>query len=164
MMNLLFSPSGRIGPAAYMKGMIIIGVLGALLALLALVSPAVGMIGSLVSLVLLYAFFALGIKRSHDAGKTGWLSITHFLLLMLVSTVFSWIFLKLFGLDIGDMFGSAMGGDTAAVDEFTTRSVIPSAIASVVTYPVTAYIVNMLNPHDPTPNQYGTIVDGATFD
>ena len=155
--NLLFSPSGRIGPSQYMRGMIIVAVISAVLALLPLVSPALGLLGSLVGFVFLYVFFALGIKRSHDAGKSGWMSITHFLLYLLVSTIVTFVIFSLFGLSLGDLFGSMMSGaaDPAAIEEFTAASTVPGAIATLISYPLNAFLVNMLNPHDPTPNQYG---------
>ena len=164
MMNLLFSPTGRIAPSQYMRGMIILGVVAAVLALLPLLSMTLGTIAGLLGFVLFYCVIALGIKRSHDAGKSGWWSIAHILLFLLVSTALTWILLTVFGLSMGDMFRSAAGGDVSAVEEFTQASIIPSAIATLLTYPITAFLVNMLNPHDPTPNQYGNIVDGATFD
>ena len=163
MMNLLFSPSGRIAPSQYMRGMIIIAVISALLSLLNLISVSLAVIGGLVGLVLIYCFFALGIKRSHDAGKSGWLSITHFLLLMLVSVAVIYVVGLLFGRSFEDLLGlgAATTGDVAAE---ARANALPGAIGQFLTYPITAFLVNMLNPHDPTPNQYGTIVDGATFD
>ena len=164
MMNLLFSPSGRITPSQYMRGMIILAVVATVIALLPLVSVALGTIAGLLGFVLFYCVIALGIKRSHDAGKSGWWVITHILLFFLVSTVLTWILLTAFGLDMGGMFQSAVGGDISAVEEFTQASIIPSAIATLLSYPVTAFLVNMLNPHDPTPNQYGNVIDANTFE
>ena len=165
--NLLFSPSGRIGPSQYMRGMIIVAVISALLALLPLVSSALATIGSLVGFVFLYVFFALGIKRSHDAGKSGWMSITHFLLYLLVSTIVTFVIFSVFGISLGDFFASIFSGstDVAAIEEFTEASTIPGAIATLISYPLNAFLVNMLNPHDPTPNQYGNpVAIETTFD
>ena len=164
MMNLLLSPSGRITPSQYMRGMIILGVVGAVVSLLPLLSPALGVVGTLVGLVLFYCLIALGIKRSHDAGKSGWWVISHILLSILVSVIFTWLLFTVFGLDLGDLFSIAATGDTGAVETFTRASTLPSAVATLLSYPVTAFLVNMLNPHDPTPNQYGNVIDASTFE
>ena len=164
MMNLLLSPSGRITPSQYMTGMVVIGVVSALVALLGIYVPALEIVATLVSLVLFYAFFALGIKRSHDAGKSGWMSITHFLLLMLISMIALYVVGLLFGRSLGDLLGLAVasGADPAVEGR---ANALPGAVAQLITYPVTAYLVNMLNPHDPTPNQYGNpVAIETTFD
>lgn len=45
MANLLFSPSGRVGPGAFLKGVGILAAIGAVIALLPLVSYQLGKIG-----------------------------------------------------------------------------------------------------------------------
>ena len=50
--NLLFSPSGRIGPAAYMKGIFFLAIAGLIISFSALLGPA-AMVGGLLGLVVL---------------------------------------------------------------------------------------------------------------
>ena len=168
MMNLLLSPSGRITPSQYMTGMVVIGVASALVALLGIYVPALEIVATLVSLVLFYAFFALGIKRSHDAGKSGWLSITHLLLLLGVASLVLGVLWAAFGADFGALMEATMSGDPAlaeaAGERFEEESALPSALSNFIIYPATAFIVNMLNRHDPTPNQYGNVIDANTFE
>ena len=54
--NLLFSPSGRIGPSAYMKGMIVLAVISAVINIIPLFSPGLAMILGLLSIVLIIPF------------------------------------------------------------------------------------------------------------
>ena len=168
MMNLLLSPSGRITPSQYMTGMVVVGVVSGALALLAIFVPALSIIATIVSFVMFYAFFALGIKRSHDAGKSGWLSITHLLLLLGVASLVLGILWAAFGADFGAVMEAATSGDPAlaeaAGERFEEESALPSALSNFIIYPATAFIVNMLNRHDPTPNQYGNVIDANTFE
>jgi uncharacterized membrane protein YhaH (DUF805 family) len=163
--NLLFSPSGRLDPPGYMKAMLIIGVITAVIGLLPLVSSSIATIGGLVSLVFLYVFFAISIKRAHDAGKSGWMSIVFFILLMIVSVIVTLILFAVFGLNMMDMFSTAMEGDpqaaAAAAEAFTKSSAIPSALASLIGYPATAFLVNAMFKQDMHDNTYGPYGNAA---
>lgn len=159
--NLLFSPSGRIGPSDYMKGIIIISAIGLVITLLPLLSSALAVLGIL-GLVLFYIFIALGIKRSHDAGKSGWMVLTHILLSIGVSVVIATILAMVTGVSMGDIFSTALSGDTEAMEAIALTVeapgyVIPSAIGSAIGSIVTGYIVNMLNKQDPGDNQFGPV-------
>ncbi len=153
--NLLFSPSGRIGPSDYFKGMMIIAVIGALLSLLTLVSPTLGMVGSLASIVFLYCFFAMTIKRTHDAGRSGWMSIVWFIVLIVISIIISSIIGAITGVGMMDLINASMSGDVELTQELTKKSVLPSAVGGLISYAVGAYVINMLNKGDPGDNQYG---------
>lgn len=159
--NLLFSPSGRINAPSYFKGMMIIAVIGALASLLALVNPAVGMVGTLVSLVLFYCFFALTIKRTHDAGRSGWMSIVWLILLIIVSIVIGAIIGMFTGVSFMDIMNASMAQDTELVAELTQRTIIPSAIGGIVSYAIAAFLINKLNKSDPHDNQFGPATPSA---
>lgn len=153
--SLLFSPSGRIGPQAYFKGMMVIAVIGALLSLLALVSTSLGTIGGLLSIVLLYCFFALTIKRTHDAGRSGWMSIVWFILFIVVSMVVGAIIGQVTGVSMMDIINASMAQDVETVEALTKKSTIPSAIGGIISYAVGAFLINKLNKSDPHDNQFG---------
>lgn len=159
--NLLFSPSGRIGPGAYMKGIIIIAVIGAVIGILPILSPALGALG-VVGLVTFYIFIALGIKRSHDAGKSGWMVLTHILLSIGVSVVTVVIVGIITGLSLGDLFSTAMSGDQDAAEAAAAAFeapgyLIPATIVSFIGQIVTGYLINMFNKQDPGDNQFGPV-------
>jgi len=83
--NLLFSPSGRLGPQAFLKGLGIISVLSMLISMVPAFNFNLGTILTYVSIVLLFPLFCLLIKRSHDGGKSGWMSIVWFILILILS-------------------------------------------------------------------------------
>lgn len=163
--SLLFSLSGRIGPGAYMKGMIVLAVISAILSLVPMFSPGLAMILSIVSLILIIPFIFLGIKRSHDAGKSGWMVLTHILLFIGVSVALTFI-LQALGLGPSAEMEAAVNaagesGDLGEVmrlsGEMAKETALPGAISSLVGTLISAYLVNMFNKQDPGDNQYGPV-------
>jgi len=158
--NLLFSPSGRIGPQDFTKGIMILAVISAVLTLLPMINMSLAMVGGLISLVLLFPLFCLLIKRSHDAGKSGWMSIVWFILFGIIMFALSHLVTTMFGGDVQEAVKAASeSGDLAAVMEVTQdlakKTAIPSAIAGLVSSFIAAFIINMLNKADDHENQYG---------
>lgn len=163
--NLLFSPSGRIGPSAYMKGMLVLAVISAIISLIPLVSTGLGVAASFIGLVLIIPFIFLGIKRSHDAGRSGWMVLTHIVIAIIVSVALSYL-LQMVGMAPDDAAVKAAGesGDLAAVMEATGElakaSAIPSAVTSLIGTAIIAFLVNMFNKSDAGDNQYGPATHG----
>jgi uncharacterized membrane protein YhaH (DUF805 family) len=162
--NLLFSPSGRIGPAAYLKGIIILAVAGFLIGFTALLGP-LAIAGSLLAIVLFYCFIALGIKRSHDAGKSGWMVLTHILLSFGVSAVVGIIVGMVTGVSAGGIFSAAMSQDLEALEaiEAATTSMsylLIGGLAGAVGTVITGYLINMFNKSDAHDNQFGPATTG----
>ncbi|GLQ24789.1 hypothetical protein GCM10007853_26630 [Algimonas ampicilliniresistens] len=163
--NLLFSPSGRIGPSAYMKGMIVLAVISAIISIIPLFSPGLAMILGLASIILIIPFVFLGIKRSHDAGKSGWMVLTHILLFIGVSVALTFI-LGALGLGPSPEMEAAVNAAGEAGDlgevmrlsgEMAKESAIPGAVASLVGTLLSAYLINMFNKQDGGDNQYGPV-------
>ena len=162
--NLLFSPKGRIGPSEFMNGMIILAVIGAALGLLSLVSVQAGMIGSVVGIAFLYPLFCLLIKRSHDAGRSGWMSLAWFVLLIIISFVVSQLVLMVMAGDAVKELelateeavssGAGLSELMAMTGEVAKKTAIPSAIASLIATVLGAFVINLLNKTDPDENQY----------
>ena len=173
MASLLFSPSGRIGPAAFLKGTAILAGISAIITIIPMFSYQLGGLLSLVSIVLLVPFFMLLIKRLHDSGKSGWLSILFLILIVIVAAALQNVASSMFG-------GSAMAEMKAASEEIATSgaglgemvaataelaetygpaiaksTAIPSAIAGFVGTMVGAFIVNLILKQDGHENQYG---------
>ncbi len=159
--NLLFSPSGRISPSLYMKGMVVLAVVSSILQLLPMISPALGVLG-IIGFVVLYCFFALSIKRAHDGGKSGWMSIVYFIISIVVSIIITVVIFTVFGLNFMDVISLAMSGDVEALESFTQKSIIPSALANLIVYPATAFVVNAMTKQDQHDNTFGPY--GSTAD
>lgn len=163
--SLLFSPSGRIGPSAYMKGMIVLAVISAVISLVPLVSPGAAMILSFISLILIIPFIFLGIKRSHDAGKSGWMVLTHILLFFGVSAAMAFL-LQAIGMGPSPEMEAAVNAAGEAGDigevmrlsgEMAQEQAIPGAAASLVGTLISAFLVNMFNKQDSGDNQFGPV-------
>ena len=173
MANLLFSPSGRIGPAAFLKGIGIIAAIGAVITVVPMFSLSLGTTLSFVSILLLIPLFMLVIKRLHDSGKSGWLSILFVILIGIIAAVLQSVASNMFG-------GSAMAEMKAATEELTTsgasfgeimaatqelaveygpaiakNTAIPSAIAGFLGTMGGAFLVNLILKQDAHENQYG---------
>ena len=163
--SLLFSPSGRVGPSAYMKGMIVLAVISAILSLVPMFSPGLAIILGFVSLILIIPFIFLGIKRSHDAGKSGWMVLTHILLYIGVAVALTFI-LQALGLGPSDEIKAAIeaaseSGDLGEVmrlsGEQAQDQALPSAVVGLIGTLVSAYLINMFNKQDSGDNQFGPV-------
>ena len=163
--SLLFSPSGRIGPSAYMKGMIVLAVISAVISLVPLFSPGLAMILGIVSILLIIPFIFLGIKRSHDAGKSGWMVLTHILLYFGVASALAFL-LQAIGMGPSPEIEAAVNAAGEAGDlgevmrlsgEMAQDQAIPSAVSSLVGTLISAFLVNMFNKQDAGDNQFGPV-------
>lgn len=155
--NLLLSPEGRIGPQEFMKGVLILVAISVVLSLpqmLGILKPLQTLLG-IVSIVLLYPWVVLWIKRYHDAGKSGWMSLVPILL-------YVFLFMILMSFMMKDMFmavieASSNGASEAEIETITTESTntMMMTVVSVAFTLIFAFVFNKLIKSDPTPNQYG---------
>jgi len=166
--NLLFSPNGRINPSDFTKGIMIIAVISAILTIIPMFSFTLGSVLSIVSLVLLYPLFCLLIKRSHDGGKSGWMSILWLIIFGIIGFALSYL-AQMF--TIGDLkeqmeaatTAAAESGDLGAIMEaakefgpqIAKKTAIPSAIAGLVGSYIGAFVLNKIIGRDDHENQYG---------
>jgi len=167
--NLLFSPNGRIGPQAFFKGMMILAVISAVISLTGLVSFQLSQILGFVSFLLLIPLFFLLIKRSHDAGKSGWMSIVWFILWIIIFVIVGMVMSKVMPsaaqveletaleavVSEGGGFGDIMALTKEMGPAIAKQSAIPSAIAGLVGTAIGAFVINMLNKRDDHENQFG---------
>lgn len=166
---LLFSPSGRIGPADFIRGAIALSVLLFLVKISPLAGIAVSGIVQIVGLVLIYCWLALFIKRYHDAGKSGWLALIPVAIIVGLGAFFvNGLVTEMVAPELleslqdemieatSDGFGSVMQvsqGETA--QELARTSAFPVALTRAAMAFSVAYLTNMMTKSDPGPNQYG---------
>jgi len=166
--NLLFSPSGRIGPSKFLKGAIILIVLGALLSLPAILGlpDIVGTIAGLISFLLLWCWIALWIKRYHDGGKSGWMSLVPILAYVVLTLI---VMGAIMGGSFMELMNASMNGaDPETIKELeaamTAETGLPVTIASIVISLVVAFLFNKLIKQDMHDNQFGPhLSTGETF-
>ena len=160
--NLLFSPSGRIGPGQFMSGITIVIAISLVLGLLPIFVPALAML-SIVGIVLLWCTIVLWIKRYHDGGKSGWMCLIPIILTGVIGAVVSAVLAGMFvdpdaaaalaeAAEAGD-FGALMG--SAGKGGMTTMgAIIVNVVGAVISY-VIAMIFNNMIKHDAHDNQFG---------
>jgi len=160
--NLLFSPSGRIGPGQFMSGVTILIIISVVLGLLPIFVPALGMLG-IIGLVLIWCWIVLWVKRYHDGGKSGWMCLIPIVVWFAISMVVGMILPGMFqdpaaaeaiaaATAEGDLMAvmkSSMGGGMT-----TMGQLINLAIGAVVSYLI-AMIFNNMIKHDDHDNQFG---------
>jgi len=162
--NLLFSPSGRIGPADFMKGAYVLIAISFIMGLLPLISFGLSMLSIPVSLVMLYCWVALFIKRFHDGGKTGWMVFLPILAIFILGYFLNQFVSNMVAGDVmaqaqkaaeeaaaaGDISGAMQAGMAAA-----KKTAIPTAIAGAILSFIVAFGFNKWIKHDDHDNQYG---------
>lgn len=166
--NLLFSPSGRIGPSEFMKGVIVLIVVALLLSLPGLLGlpKIVETLSSVLSLVTLWCWVVLWVKRYHDGGKSGW---TCLLPIIVYIIVFFVVMAAIAGGSFMEMMELVTNGATdAEVEAFESVMMskigLPIIIASVVVSFAIAFLFNKTIKQDTHDNQFGPYGDvGNTF-
>lgn len=168
MLDLLFSPSGRLKPEDFMRGIIILIIVSAVLTLLPLVSFGLASILSILGLVMIWCWVVLYVKRFHDAGKSGWMTLVVIVVMIVISMIVNSLITSMF---VGDMqadvqkaaMEAAQSGDISSLfkssmkagGEMAKKTAIPTAISSSIISYVVAMGVNKFFPHEPQDNKYG---------
>ena len=160
--NLLFSPSGRIGPGQFMSGVKILVIIAVVLAILPALVPALVML-NILGLVMLWCWVVLWVKRYHDGGKSGWMClipiIIYIILSLIVSTILAGMFVDTEAIaaiadaqeqaDLGALM-SMMGKGG-----MTTTGLIVTALAGAAVSYIIAMVFNNTIKHDAHDNQFG---------
>jgi uncharacterized membrane protein YhaH (DUF805 family) len=168
--NLLFPPNGRIGPQDFLKGLGIITVLSALITMVPAFNFNLGTMLGYASLILLFPMFCLLIKRSHDGGKSGWMSIVWFILILIIGGIIQYFAGEMTGgAPLAEMKeltkAAAEEGDFGALVEISKeyapqvaqKTAIPSAIAGFIGTMLGGFLINLIVKQDPHENQFGNI-------
>ena len=157
--NLLFSPSGRIGPGEFMKGAIILIVVAVILSIPSLIGLPAGLVTalSLLSLVTLWCWVVLWVKRYHDGGKSGWTCLLPIIVYIILALV-------VYGALMGGSFmeiinATSNGASEAEIEELTAamtaKTGVPVLIASTVMSFAISFLFNKMIKQDMHDNQFG---------
>jgi uncharacterized membrane protein YhaH (DUF805 family) len=171
-MDLFLSPNGRITQGAYWRGaLILFGISAVLAAISAFVSPFIGIAG----ILFVWPWIAIHVKRFHDAGKSGWLTLAMVVLAIIVSFIASSVLPGLFGVNAAaeqakmmeDM--TATGSDdpsammAAAMEgsKQLAQRMLPAQILSTLLVTGIVGAVMGLFKQEPRDNQYGALPGGG---
>ncbi len=173
-MELFLTPNGRIDQPTYWRAVIILfGISVVLSAISAFVSPFLGFAG----LLFIWPWIAVHVKRFHDSGKSGWLTIAMVVLAIIVSIIASMILTTLFGVDQASLqaemqrdIENAAAGDpslaiSAAMDAskgIAQATLLPSILSSAVVTGAVGFVMGLINKTDPSDNKYGPGPGGAS--
>ena len=169
MKNVLLSPKGRLSPTHFVKAMAILGLFLGFMNLMPLVHPLAGNV--MIFLGILAVMIPTGIlmvKRAHDCGKTGAYSILGWCVFVVIFLFVSSLAGGLTGYEEAVAFREAMKSVQGTQDPYEMLAVmneygtpyydkvsVPNAIASIVSFTLTAVIINFISGRDPKDNIYG---------
>jgi uncharacterized membrane protein YhaH (DUF805 family) len=166
-MELFLTPNGRIDQPTYWRAVwILFAISSALSAVSAFVSPFLGMLG----LIFIWPWIAVHVKRFHDSGKTGWLTVAMVVLAIVVSFVANAALLGAFGLnsieaqmEMQRQIEDAASADpstaiTAAMEatkQMAQAQLLPSILSTALVTAIVGFVMGLINKTDPQENQYG---------
>ena len=166
--NLLFSPSGRVGPSEFMRGAMILIAINFVIGVLPLINYTIGSMFSLLGLILIWCWIALFIKRYHDGGKSGWMSLVPIIAFVILSLILSQIVTSMFAGNINAQLkeateAAAESGDISSIFAITTelapaiakKTALPSAIGGAIVSYLIAMVFNNMIKSDDHENQFG---------
>lgn len=160
--NLLFSPSGRIGPGQFMSGVQILIIVAVVLAILPALVPALVML-NILGLVMLWCWVVLWVKRYHDGGKSGWMCLIPIIIYIIIGGIVSTVLAGMF-VDTEAIAAIADAQEQADLGALmsmmgkggmTTTGLIVTALAGAAVSYIIAMVFNNTIKHDAHDNQFG---------
>ncbi len=175
-MDLFLSPNGRIDQPTYWRGVLILLAISiAISAISAFVNPFIGMLG----IVFIWPWIAINVKRFHDSGKSGWLTIAIVVAAMILSFILGAILPGLFGVDMlglqADMQREiedvTSGGDpsemmsvmTASTQRIAQAQLLPNIVSTAIVTGLIGVLMGVINKTDQNENKFGPGPSGSTF-
>lgn len=175
-MDLFLSPNGRIDQPTYWRGVaILLAISATVSAASAFVNPFLSMLG----ILFVWPWIAIHVKRFHDSGKTGWLTIAVVVAAMILSLILSAILPGLFGVDtvglqaemrreIEDVTSSGDPSEMmSVVTEWTQRvaraQLLPSIASTAAVTGLIGVLMGVINKTDPNDNKFGPAPASSSF-
>ncbi len=156
--NLLFFPDGRTNPDDFMRGVIFLVVVSSVLSVPEVLNmTAIMPITGLLSLLLIYPWVVLWVKRYHDSGKSGWMSVVPILVYLIAFTI---LILVMFADELRIMVqaieeGASQNERIELAENLGQENTLPLLVASAALSLGVAYVFNKFIKHDPRENAYG---------
>jgi len=118
-------------------------------------SEAIGMVLGIVSIIFLWCWIVLWIKRYHDAGKSGWMSLLPIVVYIILFLV---IIFGYAGEEISNLMAVATDPDASVEAEAALDAKIggiPFLLGTSLFSAIVAFGFNSLIKSDPDDNQFG---------
>ena len=157
MLQILFSPTGKIGPHAFMKGVVVLIAISAVLGVLPLLSFEIGSVFKILMLVLIWCWIVLFVKRFRFAGKSGWMCLLPIIVYVIAYFIYTSIVQRMFAPDLiatmeeltidamenGD-WGGMMQISSEYAKPIAEKTALPLAIAGALVSYAIAFGTNFL--------------------
>lgn len=164
LMQILFSPKGRIGPGAFWRGIIILLSFQIVVTIIGMYGPAsVAGILEILSILTIYPYLCVFGKRLHDSGKSAWMFLL-FVLGYVIILIASMVMAPGFGDFMTQYMELTEAGDTEGLEALSEQSgrmfAIPSLVGTIIANGVLGFLAARLHSY-PETNQYGPPPGGA---
>ena len=160
--GLFFNPQGRITKAQFQTGALVLIAISFVLALLPAVVGgtalmAVSGVTSLIGLVMIWCWIALWIKRLHQGGITGWMTILLGLGWFFINSVVGSVMTALMAPELMSMSAGSEGFMEAIQQsmEMSRELAVPNAIAGALVSAGYVFVANAALPSHDGENKYG---------
>ena len=177
--GILFNPQGRISPAEFWRGLIVlIGVSILITAIGAYAPLVVASILGIASVLMIYPLICVYGKRFHDTGRTAWLVIVVFIAYMVISMILSAVLTPILAPEfaafqaelqeqiasgeVGFVEGMELAQEQSSGAPVLVMTIVTTLVASLLTGFVVARLAS-----DPDENEHGMPpggVAGGTFE
>lgn len=158
LMQILFSPNGRIGPGAFWRGIIILLSFQIILTIISLYGPSsLGTLAGILSLLSIYPYLCVFGKRLHDSGRSAWMFLLFLLGYVLISIV-AILMAPGFGEFMTQYMELVESGDTEGLEALSEQSenifAIPGMVGTIIANGLLGFLAARLHAY-PETNQYG---------
>lgn len=174
--GILFNPRGRITPAEFWRGLIVLIGLNVILSVASVYTPvAIASVLGIASLLLIYPLICVYGKRFHDNGRTAWLVLAVLVGYVIVLTVLTMVLTPILAPDVAalqlELQEKLSAGEIGIVEMMEQAQaasggsyLVMSIISSVAASLVTGFFVARLES-DPDENEHGPATGvGSTFE
>ena len=172
--GILFNPQGRISPAEFWRGLIVLIGISIVLSVISVYSPvAVASILSVVSLLLVYPIICVYGKRFHDNGRTAWLVLAVLVVYIIISMILTAVLTPIlasefaaFQTELQEQIASGEVGFVEAMELAQAQAgstLVLTIVVTLIASLLTGFFVARLSS-DPDENEHGMPTGGETAD
>ena len=171
--GILFNPQGRISPAEFWRGLIVLIGISIVITVVSAYSPLVlALTLGIVSILLIYPIICVYGKRFHDTGQTAWLVLAVLVLYFGITMALSYVLapilapeVEAFQTEFDEKVASGVGfAEMMELVQAQARiTLVLNIIVTLIASLLTGFFVARLES-DPDENEHGMPTSGAATD
>lgn len=170
--GILFNPQGRISPAEFWRGLIVLIGASILVSVVSAYAPlVVASVLGIVSIVLIYPLICVYGKRFHDNGRTAWLVIAVFVAYFVISMILTALLTPIlapefaaFQAELQEQIANGEVGFVEGMELAQAQSGGPTLILGIVTTLIASLLTGLIVARlasDPDENEHGLPPSGV---